>query len=480
MRLVLLALLSLLVVTSVIAHTNSTSVPGDLNNDGVVNVLDLEIVTSLSELVLVGKYFGMIASHESFTKTVLVYYGGGASLTSNDVPWLAKYDLISIDRFRHHNIDGATWSAIKHVNPDIEIYLYQDSRVKNDNDHHTDYYLNNIARYDSARGHSMGSLNTNNSELFTIDAAGNRVYTMYYSDPSIGRFSFSMDYSNNRFSDYWLEATINDIVDQSWVADGVFGDNLAPMIHSGLSGVPVQMPTDELWTQAMEGHVQRITHGLHQRGQNFWANRGNTRYQEGFDSWLTLDTSPHPPDVLMEEGAFVVKWGSGDAQFYPEQDWKRQVDILNLINNSRVTMLSHTTLTEGSSGIDQYGEPIEYYQLLWYALTSYYLGMKENSYFSFHGYEGYSRNWWYEEYGYIDLGASVDSYQSITIGNNNIYYREFEEGFVYVNPGREEVSDIPLPEPLRMLNHDNFKRPELVTLITTMTLPRFTGTVLVR
>ena len=55
----------------------------------------------------------------------MVYYGGGPTLSSADVPKLAKYDMIDIDRFRYNNIGSNTWSAIKAANPNSKIFLYE-------------------------------------------------------------------------------------------------------------------------------------------------------------------------------------------------------------------------------------------------------------------------------------------------------------------------------------------------------------------
>src|SRR5438045_5701617 len=93
---------------------------------------------------------------------------------------------------------------------------------------------------------------------------------------------------------------------------------------------------------------------------------------DGSAAWLALDDGAGPPDVVLEEGAFVVPWGS-PTWFLQESEWKLQIDTLAAIRNSKVAMLSHTQLAEGQSGTDNWGQPVSFGQTLWYALGSFLL-----------------------------------------------------------------------------------------------------------
>ena len=55
------------------------------------------------------------------------------------------------------------------------------------------------------------------------------------------------------------------------------------------------------------------------------------------------------------------------------------------------------------------------------------------------------------------MGKSVDDYQVTAYSGNNIYWREFEKGYVYVNPTKYDVTSIRLPETCKQLTHSNFK-----------------------
>jgi hypothetical protein len=209
----------------------------------------------------------------------------------------------------------------------------------------------------------------------------------------------------------------------------------------------------------MQSFVEAITTGMHGYGQKLWSNRGGSLDVDGAASWLALDNGAHPPDVLLEEGAFAVMWGSGATNFYDEQRWKRQIDTLGAIRNSKVSSLSHTTLSDGGSGTDNWGNPVSFGQTLWYALGSYLLSKNDtlgNMSFMFNGGSGYNQIWWFAEYDKIDLGKALGAYRVTSIGGVNVYSREFERGYVYVNPTPNNVSSITLPQASRLLTRDTF------------------------
>ena len=64
--------------------------------------------------------------------------------------------------------------------------------------------------------------------------------------------------------------------------------------------------------------------------------------------------------------------------------------------------------------------------------------------FMFNGGSGYNQIWWYDEYDHMDLGKAVGPYTVATIGGVNIYSREFEKGYVYVNPTPVNAASVTL------------------------------------
>jgi len=420
-----------------------------------------------------------------FIPTFLVYYGGGPALTAADAPKLGKFDLIDIDRFRYTDINSQTWAAIKTVNPNSQIYLYEDGvEVQNLQDSKTQVYLNNLARFDVSRGHPMGSLNGNHPELFQKDAAGNRIYNKWYSDPASNSYWYLLDFGSAAYQSYFMTGIKADIADQPWKADGVFVDLCVTFpAAAGYNATSARYSTDAAWSTAMNSFASAITAGAHGFGQKIWCNKGDTRSAAGSASWLALDTGVNPPDILLEEGAFAVMWGS-QVQFYPESDWKRQVDIMAALKNSKIAMMSHTQLEAGQTGTDNYGKSVSFWQALWYSFGSFAMGKNDtlnNAYFMFNGGSGYNKIWWFDEYDKIDLGKALGSYTVSSIGGVNIYSREFEKGYVYVNPTATDIAAITLPQASRPLSHDNIlSAVSSITAVSTIPLKSHNAAILLK
>jgi hypothetical protein len=421
-----------------------------------------------------------------FIPTFVVYYGGGPALVASDAQKLAKFDLINTNKYRYSEIAPNTWAAVKAYNPGVQIYLYANGiEASNFQDAVPQVYLNELGRYGVPRGHPQGSLNGDNPALFQLDSLGKRIYNAGASNAGANQYSYLMDFGNAAYQSYWLTAIKADIVDQPWLADGVFADSCLTAPNSGgysrYSAAPAWYSTNTAWSAAMNAFANAITSGLRGYGQKLWCNRGDTRSAEGAASWLALDQTASPPDVLFEDGAFAVMWGAA-VQFYPESDWKRQVDILAAIKNSRVAMHSHTQLAEGQTGTDNYGKPVGFWQTLWYSLGSFLLGRNDalgNAYFAFGG--NYNKIAWYDEYDKINLGKAVGPYRVSAIGGVNIYSREFEKGYVYVNPTPYDVPSVTLPRASRQLTHDNLSSaPDSIASVNAIALNSHNAAILLK
>jgi chitodextrinase len=395
-----------------------------------------------------------------FIPTFIIYYGGGPALVAADAPKLAKFDLIDLDRFRYAEIGSNTWAAVKSINPDVQIYLYEmGPEAPAHLDGVAQLNLNGLGRYDVSRGHFMGSLNGNHPELFLLDALGNRIYSLERSNPGANQYWHLMDFGAPAYQSYWLTAVKADIVDMPWVADGVFVDNCFTRASAGnYSAIPSLYPTNTAWSDAMNSFANAITAGLRGHGQKVWCNRGGTDSVNGAAAWLTLDGTASLPDVLLEGNAFAVDGESRAVRFHSEMVWKRQVDTLRAISNSKVAVMSHTKLLEDQTGTDNNGNIVTYWQTLWYSLGSFLLAKNDvlgNAYFMFRGGSGYNKIWWHDEYDNIDLGKAMGPYAVTTVGSVNVYWREFEKGYVYVNPSRNHVASVTLPQASRLLTRAN-------------------------
>ncbi|HEX7954088.1 MAG TPA: putative glycoside hydrolase, partial [Burkholderiales bacterium] len=283
---------------------NASALPGPSLPVAARNVA--AVLRSAALAVLLGTALPLAAQTGSskFIPTFLVYYGGGPALVSTDAAKLAKYDLIDIDRFRYNQIGSNTWNAIKSVNPTANIYLYQmGAEAPSYLDGTLPLYLNGLGRYNISRGLPMGSLNGNHPELFQLDAAGNRIYNVAFSNPGAGQYWYLMDFGSSAYQSYWVSATKADIVDQPWVADGIFVDNcVTTAAAAGYNATSAWYSTNAAWSGAMNSFVTGVSAGMHSYGQKLWCNKGDTRFADGVAAWLALDASATPPDVLLEEG----------------------------------------------------------------------------------------------------------------------------------------------------------------------------------
>ncbi len=417
-----------------------------------------------------------VTGSSRFLPTFLVYYGGGPTLTAADAPTLAKFDLLDIDRFRYLQIDNGTWAAIKAYNPAAQIYLYEmGAESANYQDSSNQLSLNSLGRFNVSRNHPMGSLNGNHPELFLTDAGGNRIYSSGYSDPASNRYMHLMDFGSSAYQSYWVSAVKADINDQPWRADGVFADVCVSSAGSGgYNAVSTKYPDDTAWSAAMNSFLSGVSGGLHGFGQKLWCNKGDSRTAGGSAAWKALDASADHPDVLLEEGAFAVGWGAA-VQFYPEAEWRNQVDILGAITNTRLAMMSHTQLAPGQSGTDNWGKPVSFWQTFYYAMGSVLLGKNgtlNNTYWMFN--PGTNFNYdsmvWFDEYDQIDLGKPMGLYTVSSTGGVNVYWREYERGYVAVNPTATDVAAFAFPQPVKPITHDNLLAQSTIAQVTSVAL----------
>ncbi|MFA6100528.1 MAG: putative glycoside hydrolase [Victivallaceae bacterium] len=415
-----------------------------------------------------------------FTRSSLVLCGG----LPGDPDTIAKYDLAIFNRWCWDDINGNSWAAIKSINPNIKIYLYQlAGQVADNTDGYTIMWLTNLARWNNRRTLDGGpgtNVNQDHPEFFLLDANSSRIYVLGYAN------TWYMDAGLAAYQNYWLQCTVNDIVNQQWVADGVFLDNCSTLFTAG-SSTPVKYPSNASWITAMHSFINATTAGLHAAGQKTFCNRSQSNTVDGYNAFIALDGIANPPDAAMEEGAFATRWGTGcDVLFYDEVSWKRQVDILSAVHNYKINHVSATKLSAGGSGTDNYGKSVTFYDTLWYALCSYQLGKNEindNSYFSFPMDANYSIQPWYDEFdtGKLNLGYAAGPYQIKVISGNNIYMREFANGYVYVNPAANDVTSIGLRETCKQLTHDNFLNdPSTIADVNTVSLPSHRGTILLK
>ncbi len=121
------------------------------------------------------------------------------------------------------------------------------------------------------------------------------------------------------------------------------------------------------------------------------------------------------------------------------------------------------------------------WDVLWFAMTSFLLGYEptlRNGYFHFTVW-GYRDAYWFDEYDprYLHLGLPRTAARQLGSG---VWEREFERGWVWVNPTDfQRTVQVPSGR-VRVLNHDNFKNPGSVEPSNSFVLPPWRGVVGVR
>src|SRR5208283_3937738 len=115
-------------------------------------------------------------------------------------------------------------------------------------------------------------------------------------------------------------------------------------------------------------------------------------------AWITLDASPNRPDIMLEECAFVVAWGTV-AGFYDEPTCKSTIDTMQSVKNFGAAMASSTTGLPGATGVDNFGNPVTYWDAFYFGLSCFLLGKNtaaNNSYFVWH--DNNTVVQWFSEY----------------------------------------------------------------------------------
>ena len=399
--------------------------------------------------------------------------------SGDDVKY-AKCDLLDFARNRYNQIvkNGVyTYDLIHAINPSSVICIYEQGpdvwtgwtpgSYEFDTCAVTD--MNNIARYRVSRGHSMGALDPDQPQFFLLQSSGARCHTY---DAS---YRYLMDFGSPSFVNYWGEATVADLgLTQPWHGDGIFIDNCAPQQSGYACDTPVKYNTDVTWSAAMMTWHTGLAAYLRNNGLKSWTNSGNLGNQAGYDFYAQIDNAATPPDIMSDEGVFVQSWGSAIATFYDEAKWKRQVDIMTVMQHVKLAQFSHIRAPEGQGGTDNNGQSLTWWDAMWYAMGSFCLGMNDqlkNDYFYFFsGQTGNVQLYWYDEYDRIDLGTAVGPYTMSTISGVHVYWREFQKGYVFVNVSATTVP-VPLAQACKQLTHDTILQdPSTFADVTSISL----------
>jgi len=416
----------------------------------------------------------------------------------------ARFDLIdvssSMSHARVHSSEyGNTWQTLKHFNPHIKIILYK----------------NGPALYNAASWGQMGegwNWITQHHGVNSLDrwAAIGVKHNGYLQGKPYPNERL-MNLGNRNWQEYWMRQNYR----RFWSgeepigigADGIFADNTRyDMPWRGqwhLEGKPDEddmsvdyyrdgTHQDELYKSHMKQFFAWAAPWLEERGRILAPNFGGmSRHPE---EWLELDSEPHPVFAAMEEGAFVHPWGTlgrqGNFVFWNETEWLNQVKTMRNLRNIRVLMNVHGPVLSEAQDISRMDEVDasgnRAWDVLWYAMTSFLQGFddqRRNAYMNFTVW-GYSRFFWFKEFDpdFLHLGRALGESGKLEGHDGYVYIREFDDGWVAVNPTKADALGVPVPGNVRarVLTHDTFLDVEMQPLTERFNLPIHRGVILLK
>jgi len=310
-----------------------------------------------------------------------------------------------------------------------------------------------------------------------------------------------MELGNPNWRHYWIASILSDYwggrkaIDCRG-ADAIFSDNTQyQMIWSGqwlMEGQPDRpdepasadrdgRPLKDRWHDDVNRFLADAVPAFRARGLKMVVNFGNMGQHPKY--WSELDALPDPPYAAMEEGGFVCPWG-GDQRSFKTYDWEQRLEALRGMRRVKVLMNNHGGPFAGE-GLARMETPdasgTTGWDALWFSLASFLLGyddVSQNALLSFTVWS-YSEYHWFDEFdpGYLHLGRA----RGDRVKSGKAFLREFDDGWVAVNPGKERLVGLKVPVGrTRVLDHRNFKAWSEAPLVDTFDLAPMRGVILLR
>jgi hypothetical protein len=420
-----------------------------------------------------------------FIPTFCILYMGPK--TNQVLKDAARFDLI--DAGVHAAADSNTWPTVKKVNPNLKVFIYQmgpgeyNSAVDFTPGQNWDWMTSNHGLKSADRWTAVGEggdyLQNGKERLMVI---GNPGWQQYWLD-TVGLF-----WSPNS-PNLGADGVYADNLDYEWPSEDVWyrqghpdqTDLPADYFHGGVYN-------PQPWRTQAQAFFDRAVPWLADRHQMLIPNFGYMSKDP--DSWHDLDSRTHPVFGAMEEGAFATPWGAkGQFTFYAEPQWLNQVNAMHHLQHLRALMSVHGMPDSKATDISKMdvadASGNRGWDMLWFGLASFLQGyddIRQNGYFGFTVW-GYGSAFYFDEYdpAHLNLGHVIGESHRVEAAAGHCYVREFDSGWVVVNPTNALVQGVPVPQgQARVLDHYTFEHAQDQPLVASFDLPAHRGVVLLK
>jgi len=359
----------------------------------------------------------------SFKKFIVLY--GSYQPSDEDLEYLASnFDFIDTEQGRGEDV-----ANLKEMNPDIIVVFYKD--------------LIGMYSYYSDWGEV-----DKHRDWFLHDTGGNRIINKNFG-------WYLMDPSSDGWRNYYA-GQVKDELDRNPQYDGVFADDCWGDFYNYFTVGDEKLPdiTKEEWNNDINGMLKVIKDQI---GDKLIIVNSNTP----FDYMQYADGR-------MDESFAHAPW-HGPNTFHTVGGWKEKIDALYQWSGNDKYLMANGGVEEGAT--DEEKE-----SLMKFCLSSYLLGVNgPKALFGFKpptksgGYSwGVMDEWLHPEYERVgELGDPIGKYYS----EGSIYFRDFENGKVIVNPS----SGTPLP-----INLDQNYKTLDGKIVSKVTLDDHSGIILLK
>ena len=433
---------------------------------------------------------------DKFMHTALLW-NTNSNLAQDYCDVVANYDIVWTTRLNAKTNAGdwcgsywpCVWDYLHNKNPDLKVFVYiTPLEVATDHDTYSVRALNDLGRYQNARGHSMGYIDQHPG-FYLYDENGTRL-TRTDAEPNW----LQLDGGNSTFRTYLKEVLVTDIIEQEtykYKSNGICFDNCG-MVYTGKRRYSVKYSTEDLWGDMMISFMSEMASFLHNKGQLLWTNSGTPRTENGYNNWMKWAQAENInyPDYILEEGGVCAYYGPWDIQFYSGADWKRSIDAQFALAQKTGVVISNplgSYWIDNTTGSDNFGDSVTRDDIFQYIFGSWALARTDNLHLSVYYTNGTTPYFEFMEAannGRLNLGKPLAPYYIKQISGVNLYVREFSEGFVVVNPTGTNVTtpfklaDLGIKEPCKRVDIADLGKPYPTQPIATLTLPRHRALIL--